>query len=339
MLSPLPTKNWMCSQFLQIGHNSDFVVEPYQVQPSFHSMQTLEEGMSKPRGRSNIEDDQDESVVVIRTTKSKLRELEENLAKEIQNLNVIPKNLGYLNLTACACQFLQAIFLLIFASRNESVWYWYTNFQNPDTHMPEPHQVAAFSVLWLSPVFIISSGIEHLCSVIFRDTYQWYLQRNQNPFRWAEYSFSASLMRVLVAQLVGVTDVHILFFIFLMTALMIQLGSAHESINAKSLADGYQQNWRVFWLSWAAQMSTWFVIFNYFAKTVQASQSGSTTSLLWVIVIFIFMMDNSFGALFTFQWCQWEPVGKGRYTCVGLIFRLPSISKFANVSLDSLQYF
>ena len=278
-------------------------------------MQIMEDE-SNARGTEQPLEENEETVVVIRTTKSKLRELEENLAKEIQNLNVIPKNLGYLNLTACACQFLQAIFLTIFASRNEGVWYWYTNFQNPDTHMPEPHQVVSFSVLWFSPVFIITSGIEHLCSVIFRDTYQWYLQRNQNPFRWAEYSFSASLMRVLIAQLVGVTDIHLLFFIFLMTALMIQLGSAHESINAKALADGYRQNWRCFFLSWVAQMSSWFVIFNYFAETVKRSPSDSTTSLLWVIVMFIFVIDNSFGVLFTFQWCQWEPVGKGKAACM-----------------------
>lgn len=277
------------------------------------------------QGGEQEDDNHTESVVVIRTTKSKLRELEENLAKEIQNLNEIPKNLGYFNLIATACQFLQAIFLLIVASRNKSEWYWYTNYQNPETRMPVPTEVHAFSVLWLPPIFICMSGLEHLLCVIFQDTYNWYLQRNQNPFRWIEYCFSASLMRTLIAQLVGVTDIQLLFCIFMSTNIMILLGLAHESINAKALADGYKQNWVCFWLSWLAQCISWIVIFNYFAKTVQNSQAGSTNSLLWVIVMFLFIIDNSFGVLFTFQWCQWEPIGKDYivgekgYICLSLL--------------------
>ena len=273
-------------------------------------------------GYYDEDDNRSESVVVIRTTRSKLRELEENLAKEIQHLNVIPKNLGYMNLLATACQFMQAIFLLIVASRNKSMWYWYTNYQDPTSRMPESTQVHAFSVLWLPPLFICMSGLEHLTCVIFQKTYNWYLQRNQNPFRWIEYSFSASLMRTLIAQLCGVTDIQLLFCIFMMTNLMILLGLAHESINAKALADGYKQNWICFWLSWLAQAVSWIIIFIYFSKTVENSAAGSTNSMLWFIVIFLFIIDQSFGALFTFQWCQWEPVGKGMSSFIWLVVSL-----------------
>ncbi len=42
--------------------------------------------------------------------------------------------------------------------------------------------------------------------------------KNQNPFRWVEYSISASVMHVLIACLSGIMDMHLLFTLFALTA-------------------------------------------------------------------------------------------------------------------------
>lgn len=57
------------------------------------------------------------------------------------------------------------------------------------------------------------------------------MRRNANAFRWAEYAISASIMRVLIAQLAGVTDIHLLFTIFFLTATTMAFGWLMERTN------------------------------------------------------------------------------------------------------------
>lgn len=243
--------------------------------------------------------DVDEEIIVIRTTESKLREAEARILS-IQNLNYVPDSLGILSATACVFQFLQAVFLFVMASRRDFRWNWYTSFPDPyNFSEPQHRKIASFSVLYFSPIFVAMSGIEHLCCHIFRKTYVWYIARHQNPFRWTEYTFSASLMRVMVAQLVGVTDVHLLFCIFVLTALMIQTGAAHENVNAKARADSLKQNWRLYMLALIAHSSCWLIIFNYFGVSVRREYEDD---FIWAIVVIVFLLDCSFALVFTMQW-------------------------------------
>ena len=251
-----------------------------------------------------------EDAIVIRTTPEKLKEFERQVQK-IQNLNDVPDSLRKFSMRACIFQFCQAAVLYYFASKNSTDWYWYTNYPEPEDDAlshpplgPDSEQVAAFSILWYSPIFITLSGIEHFCCLYFRDAYVYYIARNQNPFRWTEYTFSASIMRVMIAQFAGITDIHLLLCTFVLTALTMQLGAAHESHNAKARADGYAQNWRCFILSWVAQLTSWFIIFNYFGVRVSA---GSQPDFIWVILIVMFLLDSSFATVFTLQWMKIPP--------------------------------
>jgi hypothetical protein len=215
-------------------------------------------------------------------------------------------------------QFVQSLFLFILASNATKEFFWFTFYPSSEDVIlgaePNPKKIAAFSVLWYSPVFILMSGFEHLCCLVFRQTYEYYIARNQNPFRWTEYTFSASLMRVMIGQLVGISDVHLLFCIFIMTAASIQCAATHESVNAKARADGFKQHWRPFFMGWLSHLSTWFLIFNYFAH--ENSGRGQPT-FLWCIIAFIFVLDASFAVLFTLQWGQFGPF-KGKF-CSGLL--------------------
>jgi hypothetical protein len=154
----------------------------------------------------------------------------EKIFMEIQNLNKIPPNLKTLTTFACVFQCIQALLLFIVTARIDGrQFFWFTNYPNGDVAVPVPkaNLIASFSIMWYSPVFILLSGLDHMICLIFRKTYVWYIQRNQNPFRYIEYSFSASLMRIYIAQLAGITDVHLLVSIFCMTAFTMQLGLLH----------------------------------------------------------------------------------------------------------------
>lgn len=62
-----------------------------------------------------------------------------------------------------------------------------------------------------SGAFLLLSALDHLVVVLPRVNalYNRLLCRNRNPFRWAEYSVSAAIMSVMIAQLCGVTDIHL----------------------------------------------------------------------------------------------------------------------------------
>ena len=237
---------------------------------------------------------------------------EEHIEKDpvtgIENLNEIPTCLRAWNISAFIFQFSQAGVLLWLATNATLNWSIYTNFPSffgdssqDEFGVPDPTKVGEYSVTWLSGVFLALSGLDHFL-VSFPGiikTYEYYIQRYQNPFRWTEYAFSASLMRVMIAQLSGVTDIHILFLIFILTATTMLLGSCHESINAVARADGYRQNWFPFLLAWLPHLASWAVIFCYFFVAVSRS---NPPAFVWAIVFVLFILDGSFALLFYMQW-------------------------------------
>jgi len=77
--------------------------------------------------------------------------------------------------------------------------------------------------------FLALSALAHLlvCTAWWQ-RYVADLARQRNPARWVEYSFSASLMIVLIAQLVGISDVAALVALFGVNTAMILFGWLQE---------------------------------------------------------------------------------------------------------------
>lgn len=81
-------------------------------------------------------------------------------------------------------------------------------------------------------VFFLISSIAHF--FVSTIGYQWYkynLTNNINPARWIEYSFSASLMIVIIAMFTGIYDISFLLVIAASNAAMIWFGWLMEKIN------------------------------------------------------------------------------------------------------------
>lgn len=233
--------------------------------------------------------------------------------QEIIHLNTVPSSLQKWNVAAAIFQFAQSVALFYLSAQADTKWFWFVNFpgnlddrETEDFGFPIPEKVAAFSVTWYSAVFILLSALDHFMVTLPRvkNLYDYYLARHQNPFRWAEYSLSASLMRVMIAQLSGVTDVHLLFSIFVMAAITMLLGSVHESINAKARADGYKQNWFAFYVSWIPHMASWAIIYCYFFTSLRRADPPG---FVYAIVFILFVLDGTFALLF---WLQWAKIGR-----------------------------
>jgi hypothetical protein len=247
---------------------------------------------------------------------------------EIQNLNNVPADLRLWNTLAAIFQFAQCAALFYLSYQADTDWYLYTSFpQNLDERdignltnanvtnvngespgedfgRPDPNEIAAYSVTWYSAVFILLSGLDHFAVILpgLNTLYNYCIARHQNPFRWTEYALSASLMRVMIAQLSGVTDIHLLFTIFICTAVTMILGACHESVNAKARADGdRKQNWFPFLAAWIPHLASWAVIMCYFFRNVS---KGDPPNFVWAIIFVLFILDGSFAVLFYLQWAK-----------------------------------
>ena len=89
--------------------------------------------------------------------------------------------------------------------------------------------------IWLMPFFVLLAAADHLVTFLYATYYEesakfWLYTVGSNPFRWIEYSISASAMVWGITVLVGIHDVHMLLLITTMTMLGMFLGFIIEII-------------------------------------------------------------------------------------------------------------
>jgi len=110
----------------------------------------------------------------------------------------------------------------------------------------------------LVALFLFISATAHfLLSTVL---YEWYcenLMKHINPARWYEYSFSASLMIVIIAMLTAVYDFGTLIALFTLTAVMNLMGLMMEIHNQTTK----ETNWTSYIIGCIAGFVPWLVIF------------------------------------------------------------------------------
>ncbi len=110
----------------------------------------------------------------------------------------------------------------------------------------------------LVALFLLMSASAHfLLSSVFYDWYVNNLKKKMNPGRWIEYSFSASLMIVLIALLVTIYDIGTLLALFTLTAVMNLLGLIMELHNQTTK----KTDWTSYIIGCIAGFVPWVVIF------------------------------------------------------------------------------
>ncbi|RJN32151.1 heliorhodopsin HeR [Nesterenkonia natronophila] len=167
--------------------------------------------------------------------------------------------------------------------------------------VPIPLAIAAFLVL---------SALFHVivASPPFFGRYRAGLARSHNYFRWVEYALSSSLMIVIIAQLVGISDVVALLALFGVNASMILFGWLQERYHQPG--DG---GWLPFVFGCIAGVVPWVGVVIY---TVAP---GSTTGaeppgFVYAIIVSLFLFFNVFALV---QWLQYRPVGRFRDYLLG----------------------
>jgi hypothetical protein len=152
-------------------------------------------------------------------------------------------------------------------------------------------------------VFLLLAAADHLL-VASPGIVGWYernLRRSINSARWMEYSISASIMVVLIAMLVGITNLYALIAIFGVNATMILFGWLMERVN-----QGRRPvTWWPFWFGCVAGAVPWICI--TIALIVAGTEGDGAPGFVYGIFISLFVLFNCFAVN---QWLQYRERGR-----------------------------
>ena len=150
--------------------------------------------------------------------------------------------------------------------------------------------------------FLALSALAHL--IVCTAWWQRYvvdLGRQRNPARWVEYSLSSSLMIVLIAQLVGISDVAALVALFGVNAAMILFGWLQERYEHPGSG-----GWLPFGFGCVAGVVPWLAISVYLLSPGSTS-SASPPGFVYGIFVSLFVFFNVFALN---QWLQYRAKGR-----------------------------
>lgn len=154
-------------------------------------------------------------------------------------------------------------------------------------------QIGLLPIGPLVSVFFLLSALFHfiVISSRFKQTYLEGLREGRNSFRWIEYSISSSIMIWLIAQFFGVTDISLLFSIFVMNAVMNLCGLLMEDANAGVRHDDTPVKWLPFVLGTILGATTWIVVFIYFFGS---GPSSEIPGFVYGVIMSYFVFFNTF---------------------------------------------
>ena len=153
-----------------------------------------------------------------------------------------------------------------------------------------------------------------------------------NPFRWLEYSLSASVMVVLVAMLSGIADYVALLALFGVNAAMIFLGWLMELLNPPDRA---RTRWLPFVLGCVVGAVAWIAIAVQIG--VSAGRGDAPPTFVYAIFVSLFVLFNSFAVNQALQYARlgrWRDYRYGErwYLLLSLVAKtLLAWQVFANV--------
>lgn len=170
----------------------------------------------------------------------------------------------------------------------------------------------------LVAAFLLLSGLAHLLiATVLYDSYVGYLERGMNPYRWYEYSVTASIMIVVIAMLAGVWDLGTLLALFSLVAVMNLMGWMMELHNQTTA----HVDWTSYIIGTFAGVVPWVVIAITILNTVLGSDGGGPPDFVLVIYASLFVFFNLFAINMVLQYREtwkWQDYLFGEKTYIVL---------------------
>ncbi len=171
----------------------------------------------------------------------------------------------------------------------------------PGTRLPASEGLFDVPIGASIAVFLALAALDHgLTATVSRRRYEEGLRRGVNRFRWVEYSFSATLMIVLIAFYAGVTDVTAVVAIIGANVGMILFGWLQEAMNPPGRL---HTTMLPFWFGSVVGAAPWVAI------TVNIVGAQTVPGFVYGIFVSLFVFFVSFAVN---QWLQYRRVGPWR---------------------------
>ncbi len=156
-------------------------------------------------------------------------------------------------------------------------------------------------------VFLGLAAVDHLLTAtLLRARYEHELEAGRNRFRWIEYSFSATIMILLIGFYSGVTDITAVVAIAGANVAMILFGWLQETSNPP---DRTTTTMLPFWFGAIAGAAPWVAI------VINLVGAGSSVpGFVYGIFVSLFVLFMSFALN---QWLQYREVGRWRSYAFG----------------------
>jgi hypothetical protein len=204
----------------------------------------------------------------------------------------------------------------------------------PGSGLPKQELLFGLRIGPLVGAFLLLAALDHGLVALspLRARYERGLAAGVNPFRWLEYSLSASLMVVLIAMLTGISDYVALLALFAVNAAMIFFGWLMELLNPP---DRIWTRWLPFALGCVMGVVAWVAIAVQIA--ISADRGHAPPTFVYAIFVSLFVLFNSFAVNQALQYKRvgrWSDYryGERRYLWLSLIAKsLLAWQVFANV--------
>lgn len=171
----------------------------------------------------------------------------------------------------------------------------------PGTRAPAPEQLFDVPIGWAVAAFLTLAALDHLVTAtVARRTYERDLQSGINRFRWVEYSFSATIMVLLISFYSGATGISAVIGIIGSNVAMILFGWLQERMNPPGRATTTMMP---FWFGTLVGLAPWVII------AVNIIGSETVPGFVYGIFFTQAVLFFSFGLN---QWLQYRGVGKWR---------------------------
>jgi hypothetical protein len=168
----------------------------------------------------------------------------------------------------------------------------------PGSDVPPPESLFDVPIGAAIAAFLVLAALDHLVTgTIARRTYERDLGRGINRFRWVEYSFSATIMVVLICLYSGITGIAALIAIVGANVAMILFGWLQELMNPPGRAS---TTMLAFWFGTLAGLAPWA------ALSVNLVGADELPGFVIGIFVSLFVFFMSFGLN---QWLQYRRVG------------------------------
>jgi hypothetical protein len=168
----------------------------------------------------------------------------------------------------------------------------------PGTRLPAPDALFDVRIGVAIAVFLGLAAVDHLLTATLgRGLYERDLRRGINRFRWVEYSFSATLMVLLIASYAGITDITGLIAIAGANVGMILFGWVQERTNPPGRTE---TTMLPFWFGALIGAAPWIAIATNLIGA--ADVPGFVYGIFFAQLVFFF----SFGLN---QWLQYRGIG------------------------------